>query len=281
VDGWHVRLTDRMPVWKEMAAEGSWTLDAEVPKGATTVISHAALYTGADPKVNGVARELDAKRDGDPHVHGWKFRWRTNPLKVAETLFTATEAAGYKAAAVVQKGKLVQLLRPNDDETRIQQAGDKGLIKAACKAVLDDDIRLLVLHIASPDGTGHKLGWLTEAQYRTAETVSDQLQLIRKCIADAEAAGGVPTTLIVTSDHGGTPKDVCQARKGKDNCGHGANDADNRRVPWVAVGPGIKPGHQIQAPVRLVDTAPTILRILGIPASSISTLSGAEISEIF
>jgi len=270
VDGWHVRLTDRMPVWKEMAAAGAWTFDAEVPKGATTAISHAALYTGADPNVNGVMRE-PAKADlsnGDPHVHGVKYRWK--PLKVSSTLFTAVEAAGYKAVAVVQKGKLVGMLRPDGDETGIRAHGDKVLLQTACDAVKDDAARLVILHFKMTDDAGHRHGWLSEEQYVEAEKIGTHLETIRKCIADAEAAGGVPTTLIVTSDHGGTP--------GKS---HGDDTPDNRLVPWVAVGPGIKPGHVIQAKIRLVDTAPTILRILGIPTSSIPTLSGVSVGEIF
>lgn len=287
VDGWHARLTDYMPVWKEMAAAGAWTLRAHVPKGATTVISHAELYTGAGPKVNGVTREL-SNTGPDTHVHGVKFRWKpfmkvaddgTVTYTVKDTLFSATEAAGHKAVAVVQKGKLVGMLRPDGSESGIKVAGDAGLIKTACAAVRDDAVRLVILHIGSPDGAGHKHGWLSQQQLRTAEIVSGQLQAIRTCIA--ESGSGVPTTLIVTSDHGGTPVDVCRAKRGKDACGHGANDDDNRRVPWVAVGPGIKPGHQIAADIRLADTAPTILRILGIPASSIPTLTGVPIAEVF
>jgi len=289
VDGLHVRLTDRMPVWQELARDGSWTLKARVPKGATTVISHAALYTGADPDVNGVVRELE-NTGPDTHVHGVKFRWHpfmkvaddgTVTYTVKDTLFTAVEAAGYKATAVVQKGKLVGMLRPDADETGIHVYGDAGLIKAACEDVKDDAVRLVILHIGSPDGAGHEHGWLSDEQYAAAEKVSGQLQTIRECMADAESAGGIPNTLIVTSDHGGTPVDACMKRRGKAKCGHGANDDDNRLVPWVIVGPGIKAGHEIQASVRLVDTAPTILRILGIPASSIPTLSGVEISEVF
>lgn len=288
VDGLHAKLTDRMPVWQEFVRDGSWTLKARVPKGATTVISHAALYTGADPQVNGVTRELENK-NGLTHVHGWRFRWKpfmkvasdgTVTYTVKDTLFTAVEAAGYKATAVVQKGKLVGMLRPDGDETDIHVYADAGLIKAACKAVQDDDVRLVILHIGSPDGAGHEHGWLSDEQYAAAEKVSDQLRAIRDCAADAEKAGGIATTLIVTSDHGGTPVDVCMKRRGKPTCGHGANDDDNRLVPWVAVGSGVKAGHEIAASVELVDTAPTILRLLDIPLSSIPTLSGAPIDEI-
>ena len=289
VDGLHVKLTDRMPVWQEFVRDGSWTLNAKVPKGATTVISHAALYTGADPSVNGVVRELE-NTGPDTHVHGVKFRWKpfmkvaddgTVTYTVKDTLFTAVEAAGYKATAVVQKGKLVGMLRPDADETGIHVYGDAGLLKAACAAVKDDAVRLVILHLGSPDGAGHEHGWLSEEQYLAAEKVSGQLQTIRKCMTDAEAAGGIPSTLIVTSDHGGTPVDVCMKRRGKAKCGHGANDDDNRLVPWAIVGPGIKAGHEILGHVDLVDTVPTILRILGIPTSAIPTMSGSSIDEVF
>jgi len=287
VDGWHVRLTDRMPVWQELVRDGSWSLKAQVPRGATTVISHAALYTGADPKVNGVVHEL-VNTGPDTHVHGWKFRWTpfrkvaadgTVTYTVKDTLFTAVEAAGHKATAVVQKGKLVGMLRPDGDETGIRLYNDAGLIKAACQAAQDDDVRLVVLHIGSPDGAGHDHGWLSDEQYRTAEKVSGQLQAIRKCLAEAEAAGGLPNTLVITADHGGTPNTVVDGKIKKH--GHGANNPDNLTVPWVIVGPGIKSGYEIQTTVRLVDTAPTILRILGIPASSIPTLSGTSVDEVF
>lgn len=278
VDGWHVRLTDRMPVWKELSAEGAWSLAAQVPKGATTVISHAALYTGADPAVNGVEHELENVR-GDEHVHGTKFRWK--PLKVTDTLVSAVETAGYRTVAVVQKGKLVGLLRQSGDGTDISVRGDAGLIKTVCEAVKSDANRLVIAHIGSPDGAGHDHGWLSDEQYATAVKVSAQMQTIRKCIADAASAGGIPTTLVVTSDHGGTTVDACMAKRNKARCGHGANDDSNRLVPLAIVGPGIKAGHQISGKPRLVDVSATVLRILGLPPSSISTLSGVSIDEAF
>lgn len=279
VDGWHVKLAERMPTWKAMAAEGSWTFSALVPKGATTAISHGELYTGAEPSVNGVTREPDKRIENDPHVHGVKFRW--TPLKVSGTIFTAVEDAGHEALAVVQKGKLVGMLRPDGGQKGVHVYGDAKLVKAACAAVKDDAKRLVVLHIGMPDGAGHRHGWLSDEYYATAGKVDAHLAAIRGCIADAEKAGGVPTTLIVTSDHGGTPVDACMAKRGKAQCGHGADDADNRRVPWVAVGHGIRKGHEIRGQVRLADTAPTILRLLGIPASSLPSMTGTELSEIF
>lgn len=272
VDGWHVRLTDRMPIWKELEAEGATTLTAQVPKGATTVISHAALYTGADPDVNGVNREPRKEEMSTKTVHGIAGRWRNPPLKVEHTLFTAVEAAGHKAVATVQKGKLLAFFRPDADETGITSSGnDARIITRTCDALGDAGNRLVVLHIAKPDYHGHRRGWLTEEQYRGAEEVSADLQTLRACIKAADEGSAVKTTLIVTTDHGGTPGTT----------GHGRDDADNRLVPLAIVGPGVKPGHRIAGHPRLVDVTATVLHILGVPASSIPTLSGVSIDEVF
>jgi len=82
----------------------------------------------------------------------------------------------------------------------------------------------------------------------------------------------------------------------------GANDDDNRLVPWVAVGPGIKRDYEIAgrndlppiehprngstsvpATINLYDTVPTVLRILGLPRSAMPSLSAhaKSVDEIF
>lgn len=269
VDGWHAKLTERMPVWEEMSAAGTWTLAAIVPLGTTTAISHAALYTGAEPKVNGVTGEPPKGGEGDPNVHGTGYRWR--PLKVRETLLTAARKHGYQAVAAVQKGKLVGLLHPDGSEAGIQVSGDKLLVKVACDAVRDAANRLVILHFKMTDDAGHRHGWLSEQQYAEAAKIDAHLRAIRACIDDAHRHGGLPTTLIVTSDHGGNP--------GTTN--HGGNTDGSRQVPWVAVGPGIAAGHEIRTGVRLLDTAPTVLRLLGIPASAMPRLAGVEVKEAF
>jgi arylsulfatase A-like enzyme len=35
-------------------------------------------------------------------------------------------------------------------------------------------------------------------------------------------------------------------------------------IPWIAVGPTVKPGYTIQRAVSLIDTTPTLARMLGI-----------------
>jgi arylsulfatase A-like enzyme len=50
-------------------------------------------------------------------------------------------------------------------------------------------------------------------------------------------------------------------------------------VPWMVIGPGIKKGHEIQGEVKVEDTAPTIMRMLGIESHECWTAK--TIDEIF
>ena len=65
---------------------------------------------------------------------------------------------------------------------------------------------------------------------------------------------GLPSeySLVVNSDHGGHERS------------HGADIPEDMLVPWIAVGEGIRPGFEIKSSVGLIDTAPTVARLLGL-----------------
>ena len=75
-----------------------------------------------------------------------------------------------------------------------------------------------------------------------------------RCV-DAVAAAGLDgeTLFILSADHGG----------------HGHNHSgqikEDRLIPWIAWGPGVRAGHRINAPISTVDTAATALWALGYP----------------
>jgi arylsulfatase A-like enzyme len=74
-------------------------------------------------------------------------------------------------------------------------------------------------------------------------------------------------SIIVHADHGGHERT------------HGTDSPDDMTIPWIAAGPTIRRGHTINAPVSLLDTAPTIARLLGLrqPAE----WEGRPVEEIF
>jgi arylsulfatase A-like enzyme len=50
-------------------------------------------------------------------------------------------------------------------------------------------------------------------------------------------------------------------------------------IPWTIAGPGIRSSHEITSPVSLLDTAPTLARVMGI--SPHPDWEGRCIAEVF
>jgi len=74
-------------------------------------------------------------------------------------------------------------------------------------------------------------------------------------------------TVILQSDHGGHGRN------------HGSDTPEDMTIPWIASGLGIRHNHTITAPVSLLDTAPTIARLLDIPLPA--SWEGRHVEEIF
>jgi hypothetical protein len=257
VDGWHPALLteELMPAVSKLKSLGSWTLQAETPLPAVTVVSHAAMLTGALPKVNGVSK---FEPSGD--LSDWR------PLKV-KTVLEALEADGIRTGAFVQKKKLYGLV-PKGATTVFTVAGS-DLKDWACATITElDSVRFSFIHLAAIDGAGHSHGWLSKQQEAAARKVDHEIATIATCIHEVWETTGTPFVLIVTADHAGHKRT------------HGTK-ADSH-VPWIAIGYGIKADHELTGPVRLMDTAPTALKILGKdPATLLPDAAGVVVSDIF
>jgi arylsulfatase A-like enzyme len=66
------------------------------------------------------------------------------------------------------------------------------------------------------------------------------------------AYGAGNFSLIVTADHGGH------------GYNHGSSDPRDVTIPWIAWGQGVKPGVLDPSVVRTMDTASTVLWLLGL-----------------
>ena len=93
---------------------------------------------------------------------------------------------------------------------------------------------------------GHSRGWLSDEYLRQLERVDHALGTVLNAIG----SNGV---VIVHSDHGGHDHE------------HGADIPEDMTIPWLAAGPGIRRKHSIEQPITLLDTAPTIARLLNVP----------------
>jgi arylsulfatase A-like enzyme len=74
------------------------------------------------------------------------------------------------------------------------------------------------------------------------------------------------TVCLVLADHGGHEFD------------HNVGLAEDVSIPWVISGPGIRRGYQIIRHVGIIDTAPTVAHLLGLPVPA--EWSGQIIKEV-
>lgn len=245
------------PTLERLMQEGSYTLTASTIVPSKTLPSHTSMLTSEPPEEHGV---LWNEAFGAP-----------NTTIAIPTVFSAARAAGYTTAAFFSKPKFRYLQAPG---TLDYSQAPGGLWGRWSNEQTAQDVEaylakarpnLLFVHLPDPDHTGHRDGWMSEA-YGLAATAADAA--VARILGAADRAYGPQNyTVIVTSDHGGHGR------------GHGTADPRDTTIPWIAWGSGVRAGSRVHSPVRTLDTAPTILSLLGVPAPE--TWNGTPVLEAF
>ncbi len=190
---------------------------------------YVALVTGVPPRESGVRNN--------------HYPWEV-PL---DNVMRRARAAGLR----------VSFLSPHDDGLPGMFPHDldaggiapwTGGFEQSVRGALASDAQLVLLWIIDVDHAGHRFGAATP-EYRTAARRVD-------ATLGALFAGFDFTkdTIIVTADHGHI-----------DRGGHGGLEPEVIEVPLLLAGAGVEAGATL-VDARLIDVAPTIATLLGIPA---------------
>lgn len=252
-------------------AERGALFENAITASVTTSPAHMSLFTGLYPVRHGIREGLHRKA---PH---------------AITLAQHFRSAGYRTAAFTENGYLVR--RRGFGDGFAQYTENVGLtLKAPGEArrTFGQARRWLEAHADTPfflfvhtyevhspydpeapyaelfrgDGEpGAENAAVRDARDRydrEIRIVDEELERLFGAIADAGIAES--TIVVVTSDHGEEFAEHGGYQHG------GAVYEESVRVPLVFVGPGRIPGPQrYAAPVSLVDIAPTLLELAGVP----------------
>jgi predicted AlkP superfamily pyrophosphatase or phosphodiesterase len=225
-----------------LAQRGAYTFAAQTVFPSTTLPSHASMLTGLEPTAHGITF--------DEYVDSFVLR----PL----TTLALVQAAGKRSLMVAGKDKFRQLAAGCDTYV-IAKRGDTDVVNEAI-VNLANGFDLLFVHLPQVDHVGHAKGWMS-AEY--LEQLRETDGAITRLVEQLPAG----TTVILSSDHGG---------KGHT---HGSTDRIDMTIPWIAAGPRVlRPGPLTRA-VRTLDTAPTVLKLLGIPAPV--GMGGKPVTEPF
>ena len=233
----------RTPTLHRLLETGSYSLTASTIMPSNTLPSHTSMLTGEPPE-----RHL--------------VKWNNVPAAKFDTvevptIFGVARARGYRTAAFFSKSKFHTLQRVGTLDYSQAPGGWFG--KWSSKRTVADvegyleDARpnVLFVHLSDPDSAGHESGWMS-GDYLQAVSVADSA--VARLLAAADTAYGAGNySIIVSADHGGHGR------------GHGSDDPLDVTIPWIVWGRAVKAGQLAGVTVRTMDTASTVLWLLGLP----------------
>jgi predicted AlkP superfamily pyrophosphatase or phosphodiesterase len=230
------------PALSKLLREGSYSLAATTIMPSKTLPSHTSMLTGEPPDEHGVL--WNNVIDDQPGT-----------LEIP-TVFSAARASGYRTAAFFSKAKFSHLQVPGTLDYSQAPGGWFGKWSSdatvnAVEAHLAKHVpNLLFVHLTDPDSAGHSYGWMSEQYGRGVLRADEAVARLMKAADTAFGPGKY--TLIVTADHGGNGKD------------HGSDHPFDVTIPWIAWGRGVSPGEITSPSIRTMDTASTVLFLLGV-----------------
>lgn len=230
-----------VPVIRQLMAEGAYTSQARAVVPSITLPCHVSMFCGVTPARHGTLSNV------------WNL-----PHPPLPSLLDVAHAAGRSTASFYNWEELRDLSRPGSLDMAYFRSlgdpeGDSDLeIGAAAAAYLAEHAPTLAfVYLGALDEVGHRHGWMTAPYLQALEKADRALGLVRQGLLAAGLLDG--TAIFVLADHAGHDLD------------HGAGTSLDLTIPWIACGAGIRKGHQIVAPVSLIDTAPTLACLLGLP----------------
>jgi len=228
----------------ELMRRGAWTLRARGVIPTVSSPNWASMIDGAGPAQHGITSNewQPDKHEIEPVCHGstsifptmFDVLWSQRPTSMIGIFHHWADF-----------GRLVERGAANRME---HFKTEDATMDAALAWWKQQKPALLFVHLDHVDHAGHDHGW-TSPEYKAAVQKADSL-LGRMM----DAIRGTNTTLIVTGDHGGSGKK------------HGGMTMDELEIPWIAFGPRIRPGVQLQSNVNTYDTAATVVSLLRLKA---------------
>jgi predicted AlkP superfamily pyrophosphatase or phosphodiesterase len=119
-------------------------------------------------------------------------------------------------------------------------------------------------YLGATDAVGHRHSWMSPPYLRAVSKADRAIGLVLEAL---RVSGRLADTIcLVLADHGGQGFD------------HDTGLGEDLTIPWIISGLGIHCSHQITSVVNIIDTAPTIAHLLGLPTPD--ERSGRVVTEV-
>ncbi len=241
--------TAHCPHFSALRARSSWTLQASSVMPSITLPCHTSIFHSVPPARHGITSNV------------WTPMARPLP-----GIVELAHAAKLKTAFIYNWECLRDMNRPLHLDFSYFRAnfhspdGDQVLADEAARCIAGDQPDFTFIYFGTVDQWGHDHGWMSEKYLAQLERVDTALGAVLNALAEDYA-------VLLQADHGGHDRS------------HGTDSPEDMTIPWLVAGPGVKRGYEIKTPVSLLDTAPTIARLLGVAPHS--EWEGRAVGEIF
>jgi predicted AlkP superfamily pyrophosphatase or phosphodiesterase len=219
-------------------ARGASTLNASSVMPSVTLPCHTSIFHSVPPSRHGIVENVW-------HPFARPLPGLVEQLKIHDK----------RSSFIFNWEQLRDLSRPGNLYNSYFKAtgddidGDEWTLKTALEYFSSTITDFTFLYFATTDVAGHAYGWMSDGYLQQATVVDGFLQQVLDVMPD-------DVTVIIQSDHGGHERT------------HGTEMPEDMTIPWMMAGPNVKQNYRIERPVSLLDTAPTVVHLLGVPAYS-------------
>ena len=233
-----------------LVERSAYTFGATSVMPSITLPCHMSIFHSVPPTRHGVT------------TNDWRPMARPLPGLVDQA-----KAAGLRCASFYNWEPLRNLSLPGsltcsyfNDNAETDPDGDRLIAQEAARHILAERPDFSFVYFGTVDTAGHAYGWLSEGYLA-------QISHVDQALGTLLAALPAEATILLQSDHGGHERT------------HGTEMAEDMAIPWLAAGPKIRRGYGLQGAVSLLDTAPTLARLLDVPPHA--HWEGRCVEEIF
>ncbi len=228
------------PCIDHLIERGAHTFTMQSVFPPVTLPAHVSIFTSKAPVNHGVLTNAG----------------RPDPSAGANSLLDLAKYNGKTVSGFISWDHFITLAAPGTFDFLVCSAtvarADNDLIIArhAIAHIVSEQPDFAFIYLERTDKTGHLYRFMSP-EYLTAIETADKA--IGNLITALDAAHLRDTYhIIIQSDHGGIDKD------------HARSVPEVMNVPWIAAGPEIRENYIIASPTSILDTAPTLARLLDI-----------------
>lgn len=250
----------RTPVMDSLAAAGTACMNVQAVLPTSSSPNWASMMMGAGPEQHKVRSNnwLRGLPHGKLACHGRTRKGRRVASWPTFYGVLRQHRPDARIACFNDWQDYDRLIEPNvlDEQWQPSHKDEKAgqghflTMRKACEYFAADRPDLLMIHLDHVDHAGHMLGHGTEGYYQAVEVADSLIGLLMATIRAAGMAEKV--TILITADHGGVGH------------GHGGDTPQERTVPWIMCGGGIRKGVLLPGPFPTYRTAHTVLKHFGV-----------------